>query len=137
MAEQDQRSLLELLAALARDVPELLEKEIYLARSEAARALALLLVVIRRLALGSVVAIGAVGVALAAAVNAITALLIAKGMDPSMAAVASTSAVTLLAIIVSGLLFASAVHSLRAAKLSFESSLRTLSEAAEDTMEKL
>ena len=81
MSAPDPRSLLELIASLVHDIPELLEKEVRLARSEAARALDLLLVAIRRFALGSVVAVGAVGVALAALVNAVTAALIAAGMQ--------------------------------------------------------
>jgi hypothetical protein len=136
MAEQDPRSLLELMAGLARDIPRLLEKEVRLARSEAARALALILVAIRRLALGSVVAVGAVGIALAALVNAISALLIARGMEPSLAAAASTTAVTLIASLVAWLLFASAIRALEAARTSLESGMRTLGETAEDVMEK-
>ena len=66
MSEPDPRSLLELVTGLARDIPDLLQKEVRLARSEVARALGLLLVAIGRLAIGSVVAIGAIGVALAA-----------------------------------------------------------------------
>jgi len=136
MVEPDPRSLLELMAALARDIPQLLEKEVRLARGEAARALALLLVAVRRLALGSVIAVAAVGVALAALVNSVSAILIARGMDPSLAAVASTVAVTLIASSVAGLLFASAVRSLREAKSSLEGGMRTLGETAEDVMGK-
>jgi len=44
MSETDPRSLLELLAALARDIPDLVHKEVVLARVEARRALDLLLV---------------------------------------------------------------------------------------------
>ena len=95
MSAPDPRSLLELVASLVHDIPELLEKEVRLARSEAARALDLLLVAIRRFALGSVVAVGAVGVALAALVNAVTAALIAAGMQASLAALAPTPPDTL------------------------------------------
>lgn len=133
---EDPRSLLELVAALARDIPELLQKEVRLARSEAARALALLLVAIRRLAFGSVIAVGAVGLALAALVNGVSALLIAWGVAPSLAALAATSGVTVVAGAIAWLLFASAVRSLEAAKRSLEGSVRTLSESAEDVMEK-
>jgi hypothetical protein len=65
MVQQGPRSILELMAALARDSPQLLEKEVRLAGGEAARALALLLVAIRRLAHGWVIAVAAVGIALA------------------------------------------------------------------------
>jgi hypothetical protein len=136
MSAQDPRSLLELIASLVHDIPELLEKEVRLARSEAARALDLLLVAIRRFALGSVVAVGAVGVALAALVNAVTAALIAAGMQASLAALAATTAVTLLAIAVAWLLLASAIRSLEAARASLDGSVRTLRESAEDVMEK-
>jgi hypothetical protein len=57
-------------------------------------------------------------------------------MDPSLAAVVSTSSVTLAAALVAGLLLTSAVRSLEAAKASLEGSVRTMSESAQDVMEK-
>jgi len=136
MSEPDPRSLLELLAGLARDIPDLLQKEVQLARSEASRALDLLLVAIRRLALGSVVAIGAVGVALAALVNATSAILIARGVDAPMASVMAATSVTVTAALSAWILFASAIRSLRAARASLDDGVRTLSDSAADVMEK-
>ena len=136
MADPDPRSLIELLAGLARDIPDLLQKEMQLARNEASRALDLLLVAIRRLALGSVIAIGAVGVALAALVNAASALLIARGIDPPAASVIAAASVTVIAALVAWILFASAIRSLRAARASLDDGVRTLSDSAADVMEK-
>jgi len=136
MADPDPRSLIELLAGLAKDIPDLLQKEMQLARNEASRALDLLLVAIRRLALGSVIAIGAVGVALAALVNAASALLIARGIDPPAASVIAAASVTVIAALVAWILFASAIRSLRAARASLDDGVRTLSESAADVMEK-
>ena len=136
MSEADPRSLLELLAALAADIPDLLQKEVRLARAEATRALDLLLVAIRWLALGSAIAVGAVGVALAALISAISALLIARGMEPSTAGVIATSSVTVVAALIALLLFASAVRSLRAARASLDHGMQTLAESAGNVMEK-
>lgn len=136
MPEPDPRSLLELLAGLARDVPDLLQKEVQLARNEASRALDLLLVAIRRLALGSVIAIGAVGVALAALVNAVSAILIARGVDAPIASVIAATSVTVVAALIAWILFASAIRSLRAARASLDDGVRTLSDSAADVMEK-
>jgi hypothetical protein len=132
MSEADPRSLLELLAALARDIPDLVHKEVVLARVEARHALDLLLGALRRLALGSVIAVGAVGLALAALVSAVTALLVARGIEPSVASLVSTSAVTVIAGSVAWLLFASARRSLEAARSSLDDSMRTLAETLPD-----
>ena len=136
MSEPDPRSILELLAGLARDIPDLLQKEVRLARSEAARALELLLGAFGQLALGFVIAIGAVGVALAALVNAISAVLIARSVDPSLASVIAAGTVTFIAALFAWLFFASAVRSLRAAQASLDGSMRTLAESAADMVEK-
>ena len=136
MTEPDPRSLLELLAGLARDIPDLLQKEVQLARNEASRALDLLLVAIRRLALGSVIAIGAVGVALAALVNAVSAILIARGFDAPAASVVAATIVSVIAALAALILIAIAIRSLRAARASLDDGVRTLSDSAADVMEK-
>lgn len=132
MSGADPRSLLELLAALARDIPDLIHKEVVLARGEARRALDLSLVALRRLALGSVIAVGAVGLALAALVSALTALLVSRGVEPYVASMLSTSAVTVAAGSAAWLLFASARRSLEAARSSLDDSVRTLAETLPD-----
>ena len=137
MADPDPRSLMELLAGLARDIPDLLQKEVQLARSEAMRAIDLLLIAVRRLALGSVIAIGAVGVGLAALVNAVSAILVARGVDAPIASVIAASSVTVIAAVMAWILFASAIRSLRAARTSLDDGVRVLSDSAADVMEKL
>ena len=137
MADPDPRSLMELLAGLARDIPDLLQKEVQLARSEAMRAIDLLLIAVRRLALGSVIAIGAVGVALAALVNAVSAILVAQGVDAPIASAIAASSVTVIAALIAWILFASAIRSLRAARTSLDDGVRVLSDSAADVMEKL
>lgn len=70
MAEPDGfQSLVDLVAALGRDLPDLFQKEIRLAKAEAGEAIDLLLAALGRVAAGSAVAVGAVGVLLAAAVS--------------------------------------------------------------------
>jgi hypothetical protein len=137
MADPDPRSLVELLAGLARDIPDLLQKEIRLARNEATRALDLLLIAISRLALGSVIAIGAIGVALAALVNAISAILIGRGVSAPVASVIAATSVTAIAALIAWILFASAIRALRAARASIDDGVRTLTDSAADVMEKL
>ena len=137
MADPDPRSQMELLAGLARDIPDLLQKEVQLARSEAMRAIDLLLIAVRRLALGSVIAIGAVGVGLAALVNAVSAILVARGVDAPIASVIAASSVTVIAALTAWILFASAIRSLRAARTSLDDGVRVLSDSAADVMEKL
>ncbi|HVY50682.1 MAG TPA: phage holin family protein [Devosia sp.] len=128
MANADPRSLPELLADLARDIPDLVQKEIGLARSEARNALTLLLSALRRLLLGSALAVGAIGLGLAALVSALAALLVSYGFEPQFARAVSTAAVTLLAGLAAWLLIVSATRSLEAARTSFDDSVRTLAQ---------
>ncbi len=136
MSEPDSRSLLELVSALAREIPELLDKEVQLAKAEARRALDLLLAALARLAVGAVIGVGAIGVGLAALVNGLTAILAARGMDLPMASTIAATGVTAIATLSAGLLLFSAARALRAARTSLDSSVAAVTESAASVMEK-
>lgn len=136
MSEPDSRSLLELVSALAREIPELLGKEVQLAKAEARRALDLLLAALARLAVGAVIGVGAIGVGLAALVNGLTAILAARGMDLPMASTIAATGVTAIAMLSAGLLLFSAARALRAARTSLDSSVAAVTESAASVMEK-
>jgi hypothetical protein len=131
MAESDRfQSLLDLLTSLARDIPELFRKELRLVKAEASEALDLLLTALGRLAAGAAVAVAAVGVLLAAAVSWTTTLLIARGLEPSLAGSVAATSVACLAAIVAWLLFVSAARRLRAAQASLDDGVSALTASA-------
>src|SRR5689334_19110833 len=136
MPAHDDRSLAELIASLARDVPDLLGKEIHLARVEAKSALDHLTGALGRLALALALAVGAVGLALAAMVSGLTAWLVSRGLAHELAAAISTTTITLIAILIAAAFYWSARRSLRAARNSLDDSLSTLSESAANVMDK-
>lgn len=79
-AEQHSTGLGDLLAGLASDISGLFRKEIQLAKAEASETIDEALRASRNLAIGGILAIGAIGVLLAALVTGLAALLINMGM---------------------------------------------------------
>lgn len=79
-AEQHSTGLGDLLTGLAGDISGLFRKEIQLAKAEASEKLDDAMKAGRNLAIGGVLAIGAIGVFLAALVTGLVALLINLGM---------------------------------------------------------
>jgi hypothetical protein len=76
----EQRGIGELFGDLTRDVSGLFRKEIQLAKAEARENVGKAVKGIEAIAIGAVLAIGAIGVLLSAAVAGLSALLIAWGM---------------------------------------------------------
>jgi len=120
-------SLTELIASLARDIPELLDRQVRLAKADAALLLGMLLSAMRRLALGSVIGVGAVAVLLAALVSGLAAILIALGFELALAACIAAGIVAIIAGAISAALIWSAVSTMKAARSSLEESIQTLS----------
>jgi len=83
-------SLAELIGGLLGDVTVLLRKEIDLAKTEASEKLSAALSGVEILLIGTILAIGAIGVLLSAAVSGVAALLVAQGVSgPAASAIAS------------------------------------------------
>lgn len=87
-------TLSDLLGGLASDISGLFRKEIQLAKAEASEKLDDALKASRSVAIGGVLAIGAVGVFLAALVSGLTALLVQLGMAETVANFVSAIIVT-------------------------------------------
>lgn len=79
-AEQHSTGIGDLLGGLASDISGLFRKEIQLAKAEASEKIDEAMKAGRNLAIGGVLAIGAIGVLLAALVTGLAALLINMGM---------------------------------------------------------
>ncbi|UVC12379.1 phage holin family protein (plasmid) [Rhizobium sp. TH2] len=79
MTNGDSRPLGELISGLVSDISGLFRKEIELAKTEASSKLSNALSGLEMFAIGLVLAIGAVGIMLAAIVNGLGAILVAMG----------------------------------------------------------
>ena len=119
-SEDHQASLVELLAQLITDVPKLLTKEVQLAKVEIAVALNGLLGAAATLAIGSVLAIGATGVLIAAIVNALAAFLVYQGIDTVVASTISASLVGAAIAVAAWWLIRRALSAMRAAAQHLE-----------------
>lgn len=97
------RPLSDLLGGLASDISGLFRKEIQLAKAEASEKLDNAMKAGRNVAIGGVLAIGAIGVFLAALVAGLAALLVSMGMGPEAANFVSALIVT---VVVGGVAWA-------------------------------
>jgi hypothetical protein len=135
-SSQDQ-SLLELLLALGKEVPELVRKEIELLRQEASRVLdrthgALALVV-----LAAAFAIATVSLLLLAAVGGLAILLVAYGLTVPVAATLGALIVGLLGGATSALLIVLARRNLEDAGAAIGEAVGTLSQDVSVAAEKV
>ena len=130
MPESDShRSLTDLLGGLAGDITGLFRKEIQLAKTEAGEKLDDALDASKGLAIGVVLAIGAVGVFLTALVTGLGWLLIAFGMSEPAAGFVSALAV---ALVVGGIAWSFISKSMDAWKASRLNLNRTTHSLARD-----
>ena len=133
---EEATSLIDLFARLAHDIPDLVRKEIDYARLEISEAMASTLSALKWVALGSVIGVAAVGVLLAALVNAVGAALLAAGVRPELAAIVAPLIVAANAGLAAGLLFWGAGRALRAAHAKLESGVSSVAAGASNFAEK-
>ncbi|MGN6684664.1 MAG: phage holin family protein [Devosia sp.] len=127
---QSGQSLVDLLSGLVGDVSMLFHKEIELAKAEASEKLDDAIGASRNLAIGGVLAIGAVGVLLAAIVSGLTALLVAWGMQDQLANFVAALVVAVVVGIIAWSMIAKGAADLRASKLNMERTTRSLQQDA-------
>lgn len=126
MPTEDQGGLGGLVSGLVSDLAGLFRSEIRLAKAEVSEKLDAALGASRNLAIGAVLAIGAIGVFLAALVAGGTALLVHLGMGASVANFISALVVT---IVVGGIAWAMinrGIAEFRANKLNMERTTQSL-----------
>jgi ABC-type cobalamin transport system permease subunit len=132
----ENRPLPELIGGLASDISMLFRKEIELAKAEASEKLSQALTGVEMLLIGAVLALGALGVILAAAVSALAALLVAQGMGPTAANSVSALIVAVIVAIIAWVFIARGRNALRADKLSLDRTAHSLSRSAAAVKEK-
>jgi hypothetical protein len=134
---QSGQSLVDLLSGLVGDVSMLFHKEIELAKAEASEKLDDAIGASRNLAIGGVLAIGAVGVLLAAIVSGLTALLVAWGMQDQLANFVAALVVAVVVGLIAWSMIAKGAADLRASKLNMERTTRSLQQDAATVKGKL
>lgn len=134
-AEQHSTGLGDLLAGLASDISGLFRKEIQLAKAEASETIDEALRASRNLAIGGILAIGAIGVLLAALVTGLAALLINMGMAETPA---SFVAGLIVAAVIGGIAWAMisrGIAELKANKLNMQRTTNSIRMDAEAVKE--
>jgi hypothetical protein len=84
-ADSESRPLAELLGGLASDISTLFRKEVQLAKTEVSENVSQTMGAVASIAIGGVLALGALGVFLSAIVSILAAFLVNTGMDPTVA----------------------------------------------------
>ena len=116
----------DLLGGLVSDISGLFRKEIELAKAEASETVENAMKAGRNLVIGAVLAIGALGVFLAALVSGGTALLVEAGMTEPAANFVSALAVTIIVAIISWAMVARGLADLKANKLNMQRTAQSL-----------
>ena len=125
------RPITDLLGGLVSDISGLFRKEVQLAKAEAGEKLDEVIDSSRNLAIGGVLAIGAVGVFLTALVTGLGALLIAMGMGEAMAAFVSALIVAIVVGAAAWMFIQKGVAELRANKLNMNRTTRSVVQDAQ------
>jgi hypothetical protein len=128
---ESQRSLTDLLGGLAGDIAGLFRTEIQLAKTEAAEKLDDALDASKGLAIGVVLAIGAVGIFLTALVTGLGWLLIAFGMSEPAAGFVSALAVALIAGGIAWSFISRSLEAWKASRLNLNRTTHSLARDAE------
>jgi len=116
----------DLLGGLVSDISGLFRKEIELAKAEASEKLDDAMKAGRNLAIGAVLAIGAIGVFLAALVSGGTTILVGLGMTELAANFVSALVVTLVVAIIAWAMIARGMAELKANKLNMQRTAQSL-----------
>jgi hypothetical protein len=130
------RSLPDLLGTLATDISGLFRKEIQLAKAEASEKVDHVMHAAAKLAIGAVLAIGAIGVLLAAIVSGLTAIFTGMGMDPAVASTIASLVVAGVVGVAAWMSVSAGLEALKAEKLNMDRTAGSLARDAAVVTEK-
>lgn len=133
----ESRPLAELLGGLASDISNLFRKEIQLAKAEAGEKLSDAMGAVSSIIIGAVLALGALGVFLAAVVALLTSLLVNMGMDPILANAIAALIVTAVFGIAGWMMLSKGLDSLKASNLNMNRTAASLGRDADIVKERL
>ncbi len=128
---EQQRSITDLLGGLAGDISGLFRKEIQLAKAEASEKVEDAIDASKGLAIGGVLAIGAVGVFLTALVTGLSWILVGFGMSDQAAAFVSSLVVALVVGGIAWSFISKSLEAWKASRLNLNRTTRSLARDAE------
>lgn len=135
--QSESRPLAELVGGLASDISGLFRKEIELARAEASEKTSQVVGGLQLLIAGAVLAMGALGVILAAIVTGVAAFFVSRGMDGSTANALAAVVVGVIVALAAWLLIARGRASLAASNLKMDRTATSLGRDAAAVKERL
>jgi len=133
----ESRPLAELLGGLATDISTLFRKEVQLAKAEASEKVSETMAGASSIAIGGVLALGALGVLLAGVVALLAAWLVSMGLDPTLANALSALAVTLVVGLVAWMMISRGLNALKASNLNMNRTAASLGRDANVVKERL
>lgn len=133
----ENRPIADLLGGLVTDLSTLFRKEVQLAKVEASEKLSDVIGAAGAVAIGGVLALGALGVLLAAVVSLLASLLVNMGIDPTLANALSAIVVTLVVGLIAWSFIGRGLHALKASNLNMNRTAASLGRDADIVKERL
>jgi len=133
----ESRPLAELLGGLASDISTLFRKEVQLAKAEASEKVSEATGAISSIAIGGVLALGALGVLLSAIVSLLAAWFVGMGMDPTLANAIAAFIVTAVVGIIGWLSISRGLNALKGTNLNMNRTAASLGRDADVVKERL
>lgn len=131
------RPLAELLSGLVTDISTLFRKEVQLAKTEASEKVSQTMGGVSSIAIGGVLALGALGVFLSAVVSLLASFLVAQGFDETMANAISAFVVTAIVGIAGWIFISKGISALKASNLNMNRTAASLGRDADIVKERL
>lgn len=133
---QHGRPMPELLGGLISDITRLFRKEIQLAKTEASEKIDQVVGASVSLLFGGILALGALGVILAAIVTALGVFFISMGMDPTAANSLAAAIVAVVVGIIAWMMIARGISALKASNLMLQRTTHSLAQDADVVKER-
>lgn len=133
----ENRPLAELLGGLATDISTLFRKEVQLAKTEAAEKVSETLGAASSIAIGGLLALGALGVFLSAIVSLLAAFLVGQGLDPTLANALAAVVVTAIVGLAGWMTISKGLNALKASNLNMNRTTASLGRDADIVKERL
>lgn len=131
------RPLPELIGGLASDISTLFRKEIELAKAETSEKVSQAMGAAGSIAIGGVLALGALGVLLSAVVSLVSAMFIAWGMSETTATTLAAALVGIIVAAIAWVMIQKGLNALKGSNLKLERTSSSLGRDARMVKEKL